>query len=512
VKHSVVGVAVAVAWCVAAVAGVAEARNPNCAGGIQYLDQALRDNEKGNKEDYQREIGKALQRLEMCVAEDPKDLESLGYLGYVYAQVDSAALAGQAFARAIEGLTARGDKKKADWAIANRDHFWTIAFNDGINKIGEAQSMYSDYSASPSSPDEEKLKAEATVRYEEAIASLTRAWRLKPGDVRTIRNLGAVYAFRSEFDRAAAVFREGLEAARNDSSLVEALGAIRVNQAGALVEAKKYDEAIALYESLAKSDASNAGPQMGLADAHFRRAQTWSPEVLPPAAVEVIKKSAPNDQQQRAMREALADSLRKADFSQAGHAYAKAGTLKPDNADLPFNAALGYQNAGEMALSEAQWRIALKLRPNGVDIMSLLGAVLADQKKYDESMKVLYQAMLIDPKNKILHRQLGAVYTKAGNNARGTEELMVFLALQNGQPAADAEALVKKAPAGSAAAKTLASAGTPEQVYQWEADREKYETWFYWSKQTAYHFKAGVQVVKSDWNISDRRTPAPGGK
>ena len=73
-----------------ALAGIAEARNPHCAGGIQYVVQAMKDKDKGNTDDYQREINKAVQQLEQCSSEDPNDLEALGYLGWAYAEVDSA--------------------------------------------------------------------------------------------------------------------------------------------------------------------------------------------------------------------------------------------------------------------------------------------------------------------------------------------------------------------------------------------------------------------------------------
>ncbi len=65
-----------------ALGGVAEARNPHCAGGIQYVVQAMKDKDKGNTDDYQREINKAVQQLEQCASEDPADLEALGYLGW----------------------------------------------------------------------------------------------------------------------------------------------------------------------------------------------------------------------------------------------------------------------------------------------------------------------------------------------------------------------------------------------------------------------------------------------
>jgi Flp pilus assembly protein TadD len=290
-----------------------------------------------------------------------------------------------------------------------------------------------------------------------------------------------VYGFRCEHAKAEGILQEALAAAPNDTTLILALRDTRVRHGTALVEDKKYDEAIALYERLAAANPADVALQMGLADAYFKRAQ------IQPA-----------------------DSLRKSDFRAAGAAYSKAGEIRSTDSDLPFNAGLSFMNADEPALAEAQWRRALKLKPDDVDILSSLGSTLADQKKFQDAITILHQAVVNDPKNKALHRQLGAVYTKAGNNAKGTEELMVFLALQNGQVVADAAAQAQKAPAGSPAAKTLASAGPPEQLNTWEAEREKYETWFYWTKKVAYHFKAGTLVVKSDWSAADTKTASGG--
>jgi tetratricopeptide (TPR) repeat protein len=201
---------------------------------------------------------------------------------------------------------------------------------------------------------------------------------------------------------------------------------------------------------------------------------------------------------------------RKKDFHEAGEAYAKAADLKTGDADLSFNAALAYQNGEDYSSSEKHWRETLKRRPNDVQALASLASVLAELKKFDEGIKTLHQAVVAEPKEKTLHRQLGAIYTKAGNNQKGTEELMVYLALQNGQPAADAAALAKKAPAGSQAAKTMSSIGVPEQVYPWVAEGEKWETWFYWSKRLAYHFKGGALVQKSDWTVPDLKAAASG--
>jgi tetratricopeptide (TPR) repeat protein len=453
-------------------AGVAEARNPNCAGGIQYLTQALQDNAKGNTEDYHREINKAVQRLEMCSSEDPNDVEALGYLGWAYAEVDSAAAAGRTFADAIQKLTAKGDKKKADVVATNRDHYWSLAFNDGIANINAAQTAYPDFTKPTAGDADVKAKADATAKYQKAAASLTRAALIKPGDPHTLRNLGSIYAFMGDYGNAQKWFQEGLRAAPNDTDLANSMRSVTLNRANELMDKKEYDQAIAMFADMLKTNPKDPLLHAAVADAHFRKAQ------------------------------GLEGEARKPEFKAAGDEYAKAAELKPGLADYPFNAGLAYQSAGEFELAEAQWRGAVKAKPGDVDAMSSLGSTLAEEKKYDEAIGVLHEALTADPKNQSIHRQLGAVYTKAGNNAKGTEELMIYLALHNGQPVADAAAAAKQATAGSAAAKTLASLGQPEQINLWDADSEKYESWFYWSKKQAYHFKAGTLVQKSDWSTA----------
>jgi len=473
----------AVMSAIVLLAAVAEARNPHCAGGIQYVVQAKTDKDKGNTDDYKREINKAVQQLEQCSSEDPNDLEALGYLGWAYAEVDSNGPAGVAFQKAMDGLKAKGDPKKADWVKNNRDSYWASKFNDGIGKINAAQEAYPDFTKAPENDADKTLHEEASKNYAAAISSLSAASLLKPGDAQTLRNLGLVYANMGDYKTAESVFREGLKYAPQDSALSASLKSVRTGYASQLLDQKKYDEAIAFFADLQKSDPTNSDLCLGQADAYFKRAADAHGDAAKP------------------------------DYKLAGAAYAKAASLKPGDADLPFNAALSYQNAGEWALAEAQWRACIKLRPNDVDAMSALGQTLSEQKKYDDAVKVLQAGVLANPKNKVLHRQLGAVYTRMQNNLKSTEELMVYLALQNGQPVADPAAAAKAAPAGSAAAKTLAQLGTPEQVIPWEVDQQKIESWFYWSKNQAYHFQNGTLYGKSDWGTTGPAGgAAPSGK
>ena len=455
-------------WC-----GAAEARNPHCAGGIQYVVQGMRDKDKGNLEDYSREMNKAVQQLTQCAAEDTVDFEALGYLGWAYAELDSACLAGEAFTKSMRGLQAKGDKKKVDWVQNNLNSYWARTFNDGIAKTQSAQSAYADFCKEPADEADRTLKGEAEKNYRAALLSLTHAGCLKPNDPQTIRNLGTVHLLMCDYQGAEAVLREGLKAAPGDTTLQRSLRTARVNYANLLVEQKKYDEALSFYMDLAKTEPNDPDYQLAIGDALFRRAQSLEAEA------------------------------RKTEFRAAGDAYMRAFELKPHDADLAFNAGLSYQNAGAFDRSEAGWRAALKIRPEDPDALSALASVLVELKKCDEAVQAAHHAVSVKSDSKILHRQFGAIYTRCGNNAKATEELMVYLALEKGETVSNPEAHAKEAKPGSPPAKAVASDGPPEQVNRWEAEGQKYETWFYWAKKRAYTFgSTGVLVTRSDWSVA----------
>ena len=458
-------------------AGVAAARNPHCAGGIQYVIQAMKDKERGNTEDYVREINKAVDQLTMCSTEDPADHEAIGYLGWALAEVDSAGPAGKAFKQAIDGLTAKGDKKKVEIASDNLKSYWTKSFNAGINQIKAAQDAYPEYTKTPTD-DEKPLKAEATKQLNDAILSLTRAKLLRPTSATTIRALGTTYAMMGRYDEAETVLKNGLTEAASDTSVAtinDALKAVRANKAGALLDAKKYDEAIAYYQELTQAEPQNSDHYLGMGSALYNRASGKQ------------------------------DAARRADFKLAGDAYSKAFAIKPTNGDLGFNAALAYQSAGELALAEGAWRAVLKQTPDDPDALSSLGSTLADMQKFDEAVQVLTRAVNLKPDNKTYFRQLGAVYSKAGNNAKSTEMLMVFMALNSGKENADPAGAAKAAKSGSAAANTATAMGSPDKVLDWDSEGRKLQTWLFTGKKQGFTFDAtgGMSLVqKSDWSTA----------
>ena len=477
-RHRATTIGAGLAMLALVLAGTAEARNPNCAGGIQYVVQAMRDKDKGNLEDYRREMFKAVDRLSLCSSEDPEDLEALAYLGWAYAEIDSACPAGQAFQKAIAGLRAKGDKK-ADWAVSNRESYWAKNFNEGVADIQAGQAAYAEFTKEPADDGEKALKAEAANKYAAAIAALDRAACLRPGDGRTARNLGTVHALMGDLVKAEAILRAGLVAAPGDSDLTGALTLVRRQYASKLLDEKKYEAAIGFYEELLKGSPNDADLHSGLADAYFKRAFT---------------------------REGDA---RKPDFKSAGDQYDRAARIKAGEADLLFNAALAYQNAGDFVSAETEWRDFIKLKPEDTDAMSALGSTMAELKEYDEAAAVLHRAVNLKPREKNLHRQLGGVYARADNQPKSYEEMVVYISLERGTPAENAADAAKKAPANSDAAKALASLGAPEELRYWEADGQKYETWMYWGKNLALTMRAGQQVARSDWGAPPPKLSKP---
>jgi tetratricopeptide (TPR) repeat protein len=485
VSHRAIAAGAALVLLATTVAAPALARNPNCAGGIQYVVQGMRDKDKGNLEDYKREMLKAVDRLSMCAVEDSVDYEALAYLGWAYAEMDSACPAGQAFEKAITGLKEK-DPKKVNWAQSNRESYWAKYFNKGVADIQAAQATYDPFPKEPADESEKTLKAEAKGKYESAITSLERAGCLKPGDPRTARNMGTAYALMGDLVKAEAVLRAGLAVAPADTDLVDALATVRRNYAGKLLDEQQFDQAIAFYSDLLKSNATDADLNSGLANAYFQRAGHKDGDA------------------------------RKADYKASGEAYARAAAIKNGESDLVFNAALSFQNAGDFAQAETNWREFLKGKPDDMSALSAFGATLAEEKKLDEAAAALHRAVMLAGKDNVedakrYHMQLAGVYSRADNQPKSYEEMMVFLSLQRGAPAQDPAEAAKRSPAGSDAAKLLAKEGVPEQVWYWQGDTaaQKYETWFYWSKHLAYSFSGGQQLVKSDWGAPPPRLTAP---
>lgn len=458
--------AVATAVTMLLASGAAWARNPHCAGGIQYLVQSQADKQKGNLDDATRELQKSVQQLEMCSTEDPADFEAIGYLAWAYALNDSMCAAGKAFQASIDGLTQKGDKKKIEMVTNNRDSFWATTFNAGIGAINSAQSLWNPFTNEASSDADKQAKADAAKKYAEAERDLQNALCLKPGEARTLRNLGNIYAFQGRFSDAEAWFAKAKQVAPGDTDVVSAIKQTRAGRAAQLVGEKKYDDAMAYYQGLIKDDAKNADLWIGLGEAAIKKSQTSEGEA---------KKQA---------------------MCTAADAYARAAAIAPAF-DLSYNSGVSYQGCGNITAAEEQYKAAIAAKPGDRDALGNLSGVLAEEKKYPDAIGTALKLVVLDPKDKTGHRTVGTVYSKASDNAHSRQFLLAFLALDKGSvvPAPTASS-------GADGAKVVAKMGKPDAIYVWEGDGQKFETWFYWTKGHAFHFNGGTQQEHTDWSAA----------
>jgi tetratricopeptide (TPR) repeat protein len=465
----------AVSAALAVAAGVASARNMHCAGGVQYYYQAMNDKGKGNTEDYQREIAKAVNQLQMCAAEDSLDFEAMGLLGKAYAEVDSAADAGIAFASALRGLEAKGDKKKLDIVRLDRLAAWVRWNNDGITRIQSAQQATEDLplKAGAELNDDQKR---AVQLLDEAEPQLRRATAVLPDSVTSMRMLGYVFYLRGDFMGADDVLRQGLRRDPSNKPLLDMQRVVRRQHAQQLLDAKKYDEAIAYYGELLKESPDDGGLHTNVGEAYMQKAQVPG------------------------------NAGKSADWKASGMAYAKASDLKPEDADMAFMAAQSLRNGGELGKAEKYWRLALKNKPDDQDALLNLARNLNDMQQGGEAVNVLLANIHeASPKTKDLFRELGLVYGKLNNAGKSSEMLILSIAIDRGTASADAAGAAKAAKAGSGAANTLAGMGAPDAVYDWSAESRKHQTWVYQGKKQAFTFDVGAGmtlVQKTDWSSS----------
>lgn len=457
------------------VAGIASARNMHCAGGVQYYYQAMNDKAKGNKEDYEREIAKAVNQLQMCASEDSLDFEAIGLLGKAYAEIDSAADAGIAFASSIRGLEAKGDKKKLDVVRLDRLAAWVRWNNDGITKIQAAQQMTEDLPVKAGAELSESQK-DALKSLDVAEGQLRRATQVLPDSVSSTRMLGYVYYLRGDFVGADNILREGLRRDPGNKALLDMQRVSRRQYAQQLLDGKKYDEAIAYYTQILKETPEDGGLHANIGEAYMQKAQTTG------------------------------NANKNADWKASGLAYAKASDLKPEDPDMAFMAAQSLRNGGELGTAEKYWRLALKNKPDDQDALLNLARNLNEMQQGGEAVNVLLANIKeASPKTKDLFRELGLVYGKLNNAGKSSEMLILSIAMDRGTAAGDPAATAKAAKAGSGAANTFTALGAPDAVYDWAAESRKHQTWIYQAKKQAFTFDvaAGMTLVqKSDWSSS----------
>ena len=103
--------------------------------------------------------------------------------------------------------------------------------------------------------------------------------------------------------------------------------------------------------------------------------------------------------------------------------YRQAVTMAPKTPELHYNLALAlFANSNIVEAKVALGR-ALKIRPDYVKALVLLGRCLAAIEQFDDAQQAFTKAITIEPNNYLPHYRLGRLHVYKGNSAKATESL-----------------------------------------------------------------------------------------
>jgi len=450
VKKTVTGLALLV---VAVSAGTAAARNFHCAGGIQYVIQGTKQKDKGNTAndpellaDAKRIFGKAVTQLNACIAEDPNDSEAWSYLGWAYAEVDSAAPAGAAFDEAIKRLA--GDPKPLEIARQNRKSYWVQYYNAGLSKYKEADAIIP---VGEILESKDPKVAEAKAKLAESEVSYRKAVAISSKEIGAYNSLAVVLALQGKFEESSAVIEQGLAINPNDPDLLKRKESMITNAVTERLKANDYDGALTLMDNKLKKGGDEYGTLVLAAQTSFEQAQKLEEKKDPGA---------------------------KAAYARSQGYYARAATVAPDagaKRDMNYNQAVAAQNTGD----------------------ELMGA------------KLVFGLVQDNPKDKALHGMLRGFYDRLGSKKKADDEVWVILGLNdNATPVTDVTGYTAKVVKTSEAGKTLATQGAPEEVKQFKSGETQIDLWYYWSKKLCFAFTGGRQVGAANFGEFGPEGPA----
>ena len=103
--------------------------------------------------------------------------------------------------------------------------------------------------------------------------------------------------------------------------------------------------------------------------------------------------------------------------------YLQAVAIAPQAPELHYNLALAlFANSNIVEAKVALGR-ALKIRPDYVKALVLLGRCLAAIEQFDDAEQAFTKAITIEPNNYLPHYRLGRLHVYKGNSAKATESL-----------------------------------------------------------------------------------------
>jgi Flp pilus assembly protein TadD len=102
----------------------------------------------------------------------------------------------------------------------------------------------------------------------------------------------------------------------------------------------------------------------------------------------------------------------------------------PDRIALLYAEAVQHYRAGRRAVAETRCGEALKLAPDHVSALHLLGSVMAETGRMNEAIAPLSRAAALRPDHPVLHNLLGTAYLQLGRHAEAIPRLETAIRLK----------------------------------------------------------------------------------
>ncbi len=236
-----------------------------------------------------------------------------------------------------------------------------------------------------------------------------------PNHVGAIVDLGLIHCRRGDYSRAVHAYLRALEISPNEPVIYYHLGLAYRKQGKTEQAIEAYRKAISLDEkfALAYNDLAVLYEELGEYDRAIE---------LYRRAVEVGEKSEAAALAGTNLGVAL---IRKGDLEGAVEALSAALAVKPGLADALYDRGVAFQQLGQLAEAERDYRAALEAGGRLPRVYSNLGVVLFLQDRYQEALEQYQEALKLDPNFASAHRNLAIVYEKLASEAEsgtgGTE-------------------------------------------------------------------------------------------
>ncbi|MBF6025784.1 tetratricopeptide repeat protein [Lysobacter niastensis] len=151
------------------------------------------------------------------------------------------------------------------------------------------------------------------------------------------------------------------------------------------------------------------------------------------AELEAIQSDVTAEDESRRDAYLLEASLRQEDKNDAGEldAYARGLAAFPDDADLLYARALGWERRDDIPRAEADFRKILVSDPDSIAALNALGYTLADRTtRYREALELIDRARAAEPDNAAIIDSYGWVLYRLGRKQDALVELRRAFALQ----------------------------------------------------------------------------------